>query len=158
MFGCCLTNRLIRDQRGVTAVEFAFLLPVMLLMIVGITEVGRALYQANSVEKSLRMGAVFAARSTIPLTAADKTTVENLVKTGTADGSGDVLVDGWGKAGASLNIDDSLTYNVGPGVDIPVVRLTATVPFSTMLPGIDSILGIGSYKIRKSHEQAYLGN
>lgn len=43
-------------QRGVAAIEFAILVPVMLLIVFGITEFGRAFYQYNSLTKSVRDG------------------------------------------------------------------------------------------------------
>lgn len=46
-----------RSQRGVAAVELAFVLLPMLVLCFGITEMGRALYQYNGLVKSVR-GAV----------------------------------------------------------------------------------------------------
>ncbi len=43
--------RLIRDARGNAVVEFAFVLPLFVLILAGMTEIGRAYYQANAVEK-----------------------------------------------------------------------------------------------------------
>ncbi|MDP1653416.1 MAG: TadE/TadG family type IV pilus assembly protein [Rhodocyclaceae bacterium] len=47
-------------QRGVAAVEFAILLPVLLLIVFGITEFGRALYSYNTLVKSVRDAARYA--------------------------------------------------------------------------------------------------
>lgn len=44
-------------QRGVAAIELAFVLPLMLILAFGITELGRALYQYNGLVKATR-GAV----------------------------------------------------------------------------------------------------
>lgn len=41
-------------QQGVAAVEFAILLPMLLLIIFGITEFGRALYSYNTIVKATR--------------------------------------------------------------------------------------------------------
>lgn len=41
-------------QRGVAAIEFAFLIVPMLLMLFGVTEYGRAIYQYNTLAKSVR--------------------------------------------------------------------------------------------------------
>ena len=74
-------NRLARDRRGVTAVEFALFMPILLTLLIGLTEVGRAHYQAKAVENGLRTGALYASRNPLPLSAAAITAVENLVKT-----------------------------------------------------------------------------
>ncbi len=43
-------GRLLRDQRGVAAVEFSFLLPIILLLLAGAFEVGRAVQIRRAVE------------------------------------------------------------------------------------------------------------
>lgn len=43
-------------QEGVAAIEFAILVPLMMLMVFGITEFGRAFYQYNTLTKSVRDG------------------------------------------------------------------------------------------------------
>ncbi len=153
-----LFNRLARDGRGNAVVEFAFFLPLFLLIFAGMTEIGRAYYQANAVEKGLRAGALFAGRNGFPLTAPVRTMVANLVKTGTLDGSGPYLVSGWAGLGADLNIDDTLTFPVDATMTIPVVRLTATVPFDPLMPGMLALVGLGDVTIQLGHEQAYVGD
>ena len=153
-----LFNRLARDSRGNAVVEFALVLPLLLLLFAGISEIGRAYYQANAVEKGLRAGALFAGRNDFPLTAQVRTMVANLVKTGTLDGSGPYLVSGWADVNADLNIDDTLTFPVDATTTIPVVRVTATVPFDPLIPGMLTLVGLGDVTIQLSHEQAYVGN
>ena len=150
--------RVPRDARGNAVVEFALVLPLLLLLLTGITEIGRAYYQANAVEKGLRAGALFAGRSSFPLTAQVRTMVANLVKTGTLDGSGPYLVSGWADVDADLNIDDTLTFPVDATTTIPVVRLTATVPLDPLMPGMLALVGLGDVTIELSHEQAYVGD
>ncbi len=152
-------NRLARDTRGDALLEFALFLPVLLTIFLGIVEVGRAVYQSSAVEKGLRIGAFYAARHTVPLGAATKTAVENLVKTGNQDGSGGYLVGGWGKAGAKLAITTSTYTGAGSGTfGLPVVRLAAEVPFESLLPGLTGLFSPDGYKIRLTHEQAYVGD
>ena len=151
-------NRWARDGRGNAVVEFALVLPVLLLLLTGMTEIGRAYYQANAVEKGLRAGALFAGRNSFPLTAQVRTMVTNLVKRGTLDGSGAYLVSGWADVAADLNIDDTLTFPVDATTTIPVVRVTATVPFDPLMPGMLAFVGLGDVNIELSHEQAYVGD
>ncbi len=152
-----LFDSLRRDTRGNAVLELAFVLPVLLLLFSGLVEVGRAYFQANAVEKGLRAGAFYAARQPVPLVPAARAAAENLVKTGTLDGSGASLVSGWARPGAGVIIDDSAVFTVGD-TQIPVLRLTATVPFDPILPGLMSFAGLGGYTMRLSHEQAYVGD
>ena len=43
-----------RGQSGVAAIEFAILIVPMMLMLFGVTEYGRAIYQYNTITKSVR--------------------------------------------------------------------------------------------------------
>ncbi len=153
-----LFNRLTRDARGNAVVELALVLPLLLLLLAGMTEIGRAYYQANAVEKGLRAGALFAGRNSFPLTAQVRTMVANLVKTGTLDGSGAYLVSGWADVDADLNIDDTLTFPIDATTPIPVVRVTATVPFDPLMPGMLAFVGLNELNIELSHEQAFVGD
>ena len=149
----CALGRLRRDENGIAAVEFALVLPVLLLLGIGMTEMGRVVNQATTVQKALREGALYAARNQFPLTAAVKTTAENLVKKGDPTGAGAYLVPGWSEAGASLLLETP-DFDLN-GTPLPVVRLTATVPFVPMLPGL---LPIPGFNLVLKHEQAYIGD
>ncbi len=155
MSGWC--DRFRRDARGVSAVEFAFLLPVLLVIVLSLTELGRGFLQANAVEKGLRAGGLYAARAEFPLSAADRDVVTNLVKTATVDGSGGYLVAGWADGAASLAIEAPTTYTVDEQ-SVPVHRLTAAVPFDALFPGLMSSLGLDdAITIGLTHEQAHIG-
>jgi Flp pilus assembly protein TadG len=57
-------NNLSLSQReaGVAMVEFAIVLPLMILILFGITELGRALYQENTLDKAVNTGTRYLAR------------------------------------------------------------------------------------------------
>lgn len=149
------SNSLAADRRGTSAVEFALVMPMLLAMVLGVTEIGRLVAQADAVEKSLRSAAVFAARSELPLDSATITTIENLVRTGTPDGTGDALVPGWDESGADVIVEPR-TVSVD-GEDVDVIRLTAVVPFVPLMPGLLHIVGLDDLTIRTSHDQTYIG-
>jgi Flp pilus assembly protein TadG len=76
-------RRLRRDQSGATAVEFAFLAPVLILMLMGITGYGGYFWMSHSVQQL----ANDAARAAIPgSTAAERA---SLAKAAVAAGAGD---------------------------------------------------------------------
>ncbi|WP_167730281.1 TadE family protein [Terasakiella sp. SH-1] len=137
-------------------VEFAAIIPFMLLLFIGLTEMGRAFVQANAVEKAMRAAAVYAARVENPTALDTVAVIENLVKTGTADGTGHYLVSGWAQESSRLDIAQSY-FDLGEA-SIPVIRLTASVPFNPMIPELATMVGLDDFNIVLSHEQAYVDN
>lgn len=144
--------KLLKSRGGSAAVETALTIPVLILMFAGITEVGRGLYQAAAIEKGLRAGALFLARSELPITQQTRDDAVTLVKTG---GTANYLVSGWAKQGASVAIN--VTNFVVDGQAVPVFSLSATVPFDPLLAGLIPGLDLGAMNIRLSHEQVYIG-
>lgn len=59
---------LIRDDRGASAAEFALVLPLLLLFLLGMVDVGRFMWEYNQAEKATQMGARFAVVTDAPLT------------------------------------------------------------------------------------------
>ena len=50
----------LRDERGAGAAEFALVLPLLLLLLFGIIDVGRFIYEYNQAEKATQMGVRYA--------------------------------------------------------------------------------------------------
>ena len=148
-------NKLRRQDSGNAVIEFALILPFLLLLFTGLTEVGRAYFQADAIEKGLRAAALYASRVPTPLSVADKQIAKNILKTGTVDGTGPLLVSGWGKPGASASITSS-GYSLG-GTTIPVIKVSASVPLDPLVPELVSMVGLSTFTINLSHEQAYVG-
>lgn len=144
--------KLLKSRGGSAAVETALAVPVLILMFAGITEVGRGLYQAAAIEKGLRTGALFLARSELPITQKTRDDAVTLVKTG---GTKNYLVSGWAREGAAVAIN--IKTFVIDGNAVPIFSLSATVPFDPLLAGLIPGLDLGAMKIRLSHEQAYIG-
>jgi Flp pilus assembly protein TadG len=70
-------NRFVRDTRGQSLIEFALILPMMLVVMFMITEFGRALYTYNVLATAARAGAraaVVAASDTYATKGGDKVT------------------------------------------------------------------------------------
>lgn len=80
------------QQKGVAAVELAILLPLLLFIVFGITEFGRALYSYNTILKGTRDAARYAMTQQ-PGGGADAVT-QCLAVYGNTDCSGDPLAPG----------------------------------------------------------------
>jgi Flp pilus assembly protein TadG len=144
------SSRFAACQRGAVAVEAAICAPFLLVVLMGLVECGRALSHANALEKGLRAGAMYVARSPLPLDEAATLAAGNLVRRGTVDAGAPFLIPGWAEAGAGVTVtplEDFVTH----GVAVPVFRVAATVPYVPILPGAPR------FTITRSHEQAYIG-
>ncbi len=153
-------NRLRRDRRGAAAIEYGLLVPLFMVFLLGAIEFGRVLAQSNAVEKGVRAGVALAVRSDNPITAAQTTSVSNLVRYGNTGGTGSYLVDGWSDAGATVVVTNPpATYTVpGSGEVLTIVQIIATVPYTPLVPGLFSFAGLSSFNLVVDHEQAYIGN
>ena len=85
----------VRDRRGVAAVEMAVVLPLFLLTFSGLVEVGRAYEQANAIEKGLRAGALYLARTSDPAAASAQAVASDLARSGRLGGGAPYLAPGW---------------------------------------------------------------
>jgi Flp pilus assembly protein TadG len=71
-----------RDRKGAAAVEFALVVPLLLLLLWGIVDIGRAFYTLNNLASAVREGARTAAvMPTDPTGATNKTTIKTTVTT-----------------------------------------------------------------------------
>ena len=122
--------RFVRDSRGQSLVEFALILPMMLLVMFMITEFGRAIYQYNVLSQAAREGARLAVVS----------------------GSANAVTKGEGRmtdflskarldTGATVTCEILDNYN---GSGVKVVRARADRPFTWALAGPLFTIGGGS--------------
>jgi Flp pilus assembly protein TadG len=90
-----------KQQRGFAIVEFIIILPLLLLLLLGVSEVGRALYQYNTLTKAVRDGTRYLATNaplgstnSIVIDSTDQAQTENLVVYGNSLGTGAPLLPG----------------------------------------------------------------
>lgn len=119
-------SQLIRsDQRGVAVIEFALILPVLLMLLLASAELGRAFYQYNTLTKAVRDGARYLSDNAlngagvIDLGSGITAATKNMVVFGNSAGSGSALLD-------SLTIND-ITINT---VDTRHLKVTASFTYT----------------------------
>ena len=166
------------DRRGIAAVEFAIVLPFLMIMLFGTIEISRALYHYHAVTKSIRdatryltrVGMTCGGAGTGPLanyldTAADETVAKNLAISGdvsTPAAASDYLLAHWTDTTTITGtVDCLINANQFAGVysdmaNIPVVTLTANVPFDFLWGTV--FLSRASVTFSISHTEVHVGD
>ena len=131
-----------RSERGLAMVEFAICTPVLFFLMLATAEVGRMIYQYNTLSKSVRDGARFAVTDAavaggttrvVAITNQVRTQTRNLVVSGNTAGTGTPLLPG-------LTADNVSVNDVGNGF----VSVAATYTYTPMLGATLPTLGFGA--------------
>jgi hypothetical protein len=122
-------------QRGVAIVEFALILPLLLLLTFTVTEFGRAMYQYNTITKSVRDAARYLSMQT-PGSAAAITAARNLIVYGNTAGTGTPLALGLDPS----NVPDPTWQTAGTGPVIQTVTVQVSgYTFHALFPSVFGI-------------------
>lgn len=151
--------------RGAALVELALVLPVVLMMVFGITELGRALFQLNSLAKAADGGARYLSRSwdvldencqpTSAWSAAAAATA-NYVAFGNAGGQGQPLLPGLSAAGVTV----TARYGEVVGSEGPacIIEIEASAPFDGAFgENVVPFTRIGPIDLTTRREARYIG-
>lgn len=129
-----------RRQDGVAAVELTIALPVLLLLIVGVTELGRALVRYNALTKTVHDGARYAAAyallgttGMVNIDAQLLNEVRNVVVYGNKSGAGTAVLAGLQPAQVQV---------VDVGGD--EVRVDVAYPYQPLFGAVLPDFGLGS--------------
>jgi Flp pilus assembly protein TadG len=113
-----------RNQRGVAAIEMAITLPVLLMLLLGTAELGRAFYQYNALTKSIRAAARYLSTQAldgtsgvITLTGAKQTATKNLVVYSNTDGGAEPIIASLGTGDVTVTQVDSEHIEVSVSFD-----------------------------------------
>ena len=155
-------------QVGATIVEFAVVLPLLVMLVFGITELGRALYQFNILEKAVISGSRYMSRepdiidpvacsiADSALWAAAVNEARDLVIYGTTRPSGEIPIFSI-LASEPERID--ITINNDNDEGICVISVVGTVDFISIFGGgTDYIPFFGNnLELQANSEDRYLG-
>ena len=127
-----------KKQRGLAAIEFAIVVPVMLFLMLATAEFGRVFYHYNTLTKAVQTGARYASKpllKTSELTNIDavfKQRIQNFVVYGNENGGGNAVLDGFSAnntnvaissnvANKTITIEAQYTYNFVVLSDLPFI-------------------------------------
>lgn len=127
-------NSMMSHQRGLAMVEFAILLPVIVMLILAVAEVGRAIIQYNTLTKSLRDGVRHAAAygllgttGSVLIDADLANEIRNLVVYGNTNGGTAPLVEGLTPGQVDISVPEPGLIRVG-AVHPYAPFISATLP------------------------------
>lgn len=138
----------VHEQRGVATIEFVICTPVLFLLMLATAELGRAMIQYNTLQKSVRDGAryvVGASRSSlriVNITPAMRTATRNLVATGNTGGTGTPLLPGLTANNVTvidagngfISVSANYTYTPMIGPTLPTFGFGAPINLSASFP------------------------
>lgn len=164
-----MLGRFGQDSSGVAFLEFTIMFPFLLALALGVFEFGRALQHHHLINKAMRDAARYLARVPATCTAAGtgngtvadayKTNARNLALTGTVSGGTPVLSYWTNVNSIAINVDCVDRTSQTPayrGPDfIPVMRVTATVPYADL--GFLTVLGLGGFTFTVIHKELHIG-
>lgn len=118
------TRTFIRNETGTQMIEFAFLLPFLLLAFAAVVEMGRMFYTYTTINKATEIGARYLA--SVPVTSgnyssADLATAKNLVVCGKDPCNGETIVTGLSSTNVSVT---------APGTGLGTRYVTVTVTYN----------------------------
>ncbi|HHX8438865.1 TadE/TadG family type IV pilus assembly protein [Vibrio diabolicus] len=121
-------------QRGLAAVEFILVLPVLLMLSVLVIDVCRAFIQYTEVNKALQNGARYAVVDTYGTldfdSIADETNIKNVVVYGTPSASSTPIIDYIAVEDIVITPPTSTNKTVTLSATYNYVPIFATLPFS----------------------------
>ena len=133
-------NRALNRQTGIATVEFAIVLPLLVILLLGVTEIGRAMIRYNALTKAAQEGARYAAAyalqgstGVVDVDPQLLTEIRNVVVFGNIAGAGRPVLGGL--QAAQVNVVDL-------GGD--QVRVDVTYPYQPLIGPVLPNLGRGS--------------
>ncbi len=162
--------RLLRCTRGTSLIEMGLLMPLLLVLMGGLLEVGRALHHHHVLETSVRDAARYLARVPdvgqpvgtpcgAPPAGSAAETARKLAMYGTTlNGVPPLLVYWSDDQPQEVCIETatrSLTDENGVTFDVPVIRMTVAMDYEDL--GLLGLAGLDAVRLTASHEEIHVG-
>lgn len=124
-------------QKGSSTVEFAMMLPLLLLLVVMVSEFGMMFYQLNALNKSVQSAARYLSdvSDNNTNTSTDVTNAKNLAVYGNSAGTGTPVVSGFAIANVVVSYPDSQHVQVVATCDAHLILGNSLNAFMQMIGG-----------------------
>jgi Flp pilus assembly protein TadG len=146
-------------SRGNAAIEFALLLPFLMLFVLASIEFGRAFYIHDIMAKGIRDGTRYLARVPDPTQSAFQTNATNLALRGSTDATQPLLIpnlDGGNTASASVNWSVNTTTDT-TAYDGTLKYVTGLLTYPYYSPLLTVFGFRGTFTIAISHNERAIG-
>ena len=156
-------NNKAKYQQGTAMVELAIVLPVLLMIFFGITEIGRALYQQNMLAKTVSSTTRMLSRAYLAIDINNNCAqinpewtnataqATNLLKYGDIDGGSTLLLNGLDVD--SINIAQKDLSNFSKS--LCTITVSASADFQPVIG--DTLFGFPAFTLTASAEERYIG-
>ncbi len=152
-----LLVRLWADRRGSNAVEFAFAVPILIWIVMGVVDIGRAIHYHQAMTEGTRAGVRYLTRLADPCSAAALQAAVGLVVTRSLDWSGPPLFPDWPADYAAAS--SSTTFRVTrTGCDANTGALAGnTLDMEVQYDFNMMIFSGGHVTLHARHQEQYIG-
>ncbi len=150
-------RNLLRANQGNAAIEFGLFAPLLLVLFLGIVEVGRVLQHHHVIVKGMRDAGRYLSRVDDPNDATSQTVARNLAMRASIDGSAPLLLYYWNDpTSVDVNVAtfDNSAGKLRGGATIPLVTVTANVSYGgSIFPG----WLFSALTLTASHQERHIG-
>ena len=149
---------LCRSDRGTALIESAIVLPVFMLLVGGIFELGYFFYQQQLLTTGVRDAARYLALTTNPNSATNQFDATNLAVYGLINGGVTPRVAGWSTSDVRVSVtaannSSGMIYCGG----CPVEIITVSTSLADPSLGFLGLLGLNQPTINVSHQERWVG-
>lgn len=163
-------SRLLRCTHGAAALEMTLVMPLLMVLLGGTVEMGRALHHHHVLEMSVRdatrylsKAAVVGASASTPCAAPTAgtavATAQRIAMYGTTLATAPPLLAYWSAAQPQTlcvhSLTRTLTDETGATFDVTVIRMEVGVDYEDL--GLLTLIGIDAMRLTAAHEEVYIG-
>lgn len=156
---------LIRCRSGAAAAEMVLVLPIVVGLLYGASELGYYFYSEHQVVKGVRDGARYASRQSFAdincsgsIPAGVETAIQEITRTGRISG-GTARIPGWVNSDVTVTVTCPATpLTTGIYVNetnAPTIEVSASVAYDSLFEGVGII--DSTYTLNASHQAAVMG-